>query len=93
MRVRDSRAHTDGAWVELCGPDNVAPLQAIVRAVDPHLDVAVEGTDTDWTARVLRRSEPAEDFDEVAVTRIITGATFEFEPRKSIPITPVPSRE
>ena len=89
IRVRESDAHADGAWIALCGPDNVAPLQAIVRAVDPYLDVEVEGTATDWTARVLRRTEPAEEFDEVAVTKISTGASFEFEPRNSIPITPV----
>ncbi len=44
---------------------------------------------TDWTATVVRRDEPAPDFDEVAVTRISTGATFAFEPRRSLPITPV----
>jgi hypothetical protein len=27
--------------------------------------------------------------DEVAVTRISTGATFTFEPRRALPITPV----
>jgi hypothetical protein len=57
--------------------------------VDPHLDVEVTGSDEAWTARVVRRDEPASDFDEVAVTRISTGATFAFEPRRSLPITPV----
>jgi hypothetical protein len=36
----------------------VRPLQAAVRGVDPHLDVEVTGTDTDWTATVVRRDEP-----------------------------------
>jgi hypothetical protein len=84
-----SAAHDDGGWITLCGPDSVRPLQAAVRAVDPHLDVEVTGTDTDWTATVVRRDEPARDFDEVAVTRISTGASFTFEPRRSLPITPV----
>jgi len=60
-----------------------------VRAVDPRLDVEQEGTGTDWTARVVGRNEPAREFDEVAVTRISTGAEFRFEPRLSLPITPV----
>ncbi len=82
-------AHEDGGWITLCGPDSVRPLQAAVRAIDPHLDVDLAGTATDWTATVVRRDEPAPDFDEVAVTRISTGASFTFEPRRSLPITPV----
>ena len=56
-----SPAHEDGGWITLCGPDSVRPLQAAVRGVDPHLDVEVTGTDTDWTATVVRRDEPAPD--------------------------------
>jgi hypothetical protein len=67
----------------------VASLQAAARAVDPHLDVEVTGTDTAWTATVVRRDEPAPVADEVAMTRISTGASFTFEPRLSLPITPV----
>ncbi len=33
--------------------------------------------------------DPATEADEVAVTRISTGARFVFEPRRSLPITPV----
>ena len=89
VRVRASAAHEDGGWISLCGPGSVRPLQAIVRAVDPRLDVDVEGTATDWTAHVVERPEPAREYDEVAVTRISTGAEFRFEPRLSLPITPV----
>ena len=89
VSVTSGPAHEDGGWITLCGPGSVRPLQAAVRAVDPHLDVEVIGTDTDWTATVVRRDEPAPDSDEVAVTRISTGATFAFEPRRSLPITPV----
>ena len=62
---------------------------AAVRAVDPHLDVEVNGTAQDWVARVVRRGEPAPVADEVAVTQISSGAAFTFEPRRSLPITPV----
>jgi len=82
-------AHDDGGWITLCGPDSVRPLQASVRAVDPHLDVEVTGSATDWTATVVRREDPAPDADEVAVTRFSSGVTFSFEPRRSLPITPI----
>ncbi len=86
VRVRRSRAHDDGSWVSLCGPSSPAPLQSIVRAVDPHLDVVVEGTDTDWTATVVRTDAAAPESDEVALTRFSGGAGFRFEPRRSLPL-------
>ncbi len=43
VRVQHGPAHDDGAWIARCGPDAVTPLQAVVRAVDPALDVEVEG--------------------------------------------------
>ena len=88
LHVRPSDAHRDGAWISLCGPGEVSPLQAAVRAVDPRLDVDVVGTHEDWTA-VLVEGEPAPEPDEVAVTRFSTGSSFTFEPRRSLPITPV----
>lgn len=88
FRVQHGPAHDDGAWIARCGPDAVTPLQAIVRAVDPALDVEVTGTAEDWYASVVR-GEPAPEAEEVAVTRFSTGSTFAFEPRRSIPITPV----
>jgi len=87
--VRASPAHDDGGWLSLLGPSSVRPLQAAVRAVDPHLDVEVSGSATDWEARVVVRDEPAAVADEVAVTRFSTGASFTFEPRLALPITPL----
>jgi hypothetical protein len=87
--VRPSPAHEDGGWITRCGPDSTTPLQAVVRGVDPCLDVEVAGTDTAWTATVVRSDVAAPVADEVAVTRISTGASFTFEPRRSLPITPV----
>ena len=63
------------------------PLQAIVRAVDPYLDIVVSGSP--WTVEVVVRDEPADEPGEVAVTRFSSGAAFTFEPRRSLPITPV----
>jgi hypothetical protein len=89
LRVHRSDAHEDDDWITLCGPGSITPLQAAVRGADPYLDVEVAGTDHEWTATVVRRLEPAPVADEVAVTRISTGAAFTFEPRRSLPITPV----
>ncbi|WP_296603198.1 hypothetical protein [Nocardioides sp.] len=89
VSVRPGAATQDGAWIALCGPGRERPLQAVVRAVDPHLDVEVSGTAAEWTARVVRRRDPAPEADEVAVTRFSTGSSFAFEPRRSLPITPV----
>jgi hypothetical protein len=89
LKVRPSAAADDGAWIALCGPGRLGPLQALVRAVDPHLDVEVAGTEDHWTASLVRRPEPAPEAAEVAVTRFSTGSSFTFEPRRSLPITPV----
>ena len=64
-------------------------MQAAVAAVDPHLDVEVTGTDTDWMARLIETDTAAEEFREVSVVRFSGGSTFVFEPRKSLPLTVV----
>lgn len=89
--VQPSAATEDGAWIALCGPGRSAPLQAIVRAVDPHLDVEVDdyADAPGWSATLVRRHDPAPEAPEVAVTRFSTGSSFAFEPRRSLPITPV----
>ncbi|WP_372734827.1 hypothetical protein [Nocardioides sp.] len=89
VAVSTSPAYADGAWISLCGPGAERPLQAIVQAVDPYLDVVVSGSDAEWTATLVRRDEPAPDAEEVAVTRFSSGVGFAFEPRRSLPITPV----
>jgi hypothetical protein len=101
ITVTPSDASADGGWITLCGPGREGPLQAAVRAIDPHLDVEVvaggpasdagdggDGGDT-WTLTVVRRADPAPEAGEVAVTRFSTGATFAFEPRRSLPLFPV----
>lgn len=89
LTVTESPAHEDGAWITLCGPGSTRPLEAAVQAVDPMLDVDVTGSETDWVATLVSRTEPATLPDEVAVTRFSSGASFAFQPRVSIPITPV----
>jgi hypothetical protein len=87
VATADSPAHADGAWISLVGPSEIRPLQAIVRAIEPHLDVLVSGSP--WVVEVVERDEPATELSEVAVTRFSSGADFVFEPRHSLPITPV----
>jgi hypothetical protein len=91
VTVRPSAAHEDGAWISLCGPSWTAALQAAVRGVDPRLDVEVRGVGDgeEWQLTVVQRDVPAMEAEEVAVTKFSTGAGFEFQPRKSLPITPV----
>jgi len=89
IAVEPSPAHEDDGWIGFLGPDSVRPLQAAVRALDPHWDVEVTGSSGSWTAVVVRRDEPAAELDEVAVTAFSTGTAFVFEPRRSLPITPV----
>jgi hypothetical protein len=85
--VRRSPAHEDGAWASLVGPDEVRPLQAIVTAVDKHLGVEVAGSHEAWTARVVETGTEAREFSEVSVVRVSGGASWEFEDRKSLPLT------
>ena len=87
LRVRSSPAHDDGAWISLCGPGAPRPLQAIAIAVDPHLSVDIAGTDSEWTAQFHRGDTAAEDFPEVQVTKVSGGAAFQFQPRRSLPLT------
>jgi hypothetical protein len=87
LQVRRSPAHDDGAWIALCHKDSANPLKAIATAADPHLTVAVTGTDTDWTAEFHRGDTAASEFPEVQVTKVSRGAAFEFQPRRSLPLT------
>jgi hypothetical protein len=86
VRVRRSAAHEDGAWISLCGPRCPQPLSAIVQAVDPRLDVRVEGSADDWLATIVLGAEPAAERPEVQVTRFSGGARFAFQGRTSIPL-------
>ena len=87
VHVRRSPAHKDGAWISLLSPDERRPLQAIVTAVDKHLDVELAGAAEEWTAHVVETDTEAKEFSEVSVVRISGGAAWAFEDRKSLPLT------
>ncbi|BBZ46187.1 hypothetical protein [Mycobacterium parmense] len=87
--VARSPAYDDGAWIALCSPASVQPLQAIATAVDPRLRVRVSGTDVDWTAEFVEADAAADELPEVSVAKVSGGSTFQFEPRRSLPLTVV----
>jgi hypothetical protein len=87
--VHASPAHDDRAWISLCSPESVQPLQAIATAVNPRLAVEVCGMATDWTAELLETDTPAAELPEVSVAKVSRGSSFQFEPRRSLPLTVV----
>lgn len=87
LHVHASPAHDDRSWIALCSPESVHPLQAIATAVDPHIEVRVSGTATDWTAELVETDTRIEELPEVSVVRVSGGSTFQFEPRRSLPLT------
>ncbi len=89
LAVHRSPAHDDGAWISLCSPESVQPLQAIATAVDPHIEVRVSGANTDWTADLVKTDTPAVELPEVSVAKVSGGSSFQFEPRRSLPLTVV----
>jgi hypothetical protein len=87
--VHASPAHDDRAWISLCSPESVQPLQAIASAVNPRLAVEVCGTNTKWTAELVETDTPAAELPEVSVAKVSRGSSFQFEPRRSLPLTVV----
>ena len=89
VHVRKSPAYDDNSWITLCSPVSDKPLQAIVAAVDPHLRAELSGTQSDWTVRVVETDTAAKELGEVTVCKFSGGASWEFEDRKSLPLTVV----
>ena len=89
LQVHRSPAHDDAAWISLCSPESVQPLQAIATAIDPHIKVQVSGNDTDWIAELSETDTAATELPEVSVAKVSGGSTFQFQPRRSLPLTVV----
>ncbi|MCB0941630.1 MAG: hypothetical protein KDB72_15505 [Mycobacterium sp.] len=89
LHVHPSPAHRDGSWISLCSPASVQPLQAIATAIEPHIAVRITGTADDWTAEFEKSDTAAKEAPEVEVTKFSGGATFEFQERRSLPLTVV----
>ena len=67
----------------------VQPLQAIATAVDPHIEVRVSGNSTDWTAELAETDTATTELPEVSMAKVSGGSTFQFQPRRSLPLTVV----
>jgi hypothetical protein len=89
LQVHRSPAHDDAAWISLCSPESVQPLQAIATAVDPHIHVEVSGNSTDWIVELSETDAPAKELSEVSIAKVSGGSTFEFQSRQSLPLTVV----
>lgn len=89
VTVHPSPAHRDGAWITLCSPQETVALQAIATAVNPHLRVQLDGSDEQWTARLVEDETAAKELPEVMVAKVSSGAEFVFRPRTSLPLTVV----
>jgi hypothetical protein len=89
LRVHQSPAHDDAAWISLCSPKSVQPLQAIATAVDPHIEVRISGGSTDWTAELSETDTATTELSEVSIAKVSGGSTFQFQPRRSLPLTVV----
>jgi hypothetical protein len=86
---RRSLAHRDGAWVSLVDAEHLEPIEAVLHAVDPtwHVEVVADGDDV-LSLRVVR-GEPTAESSDVGLVRFSKGAAFEFEQRRSLPLTVV----
>ncbi|HWF69102.1 MAG TPA: hypothetical protein VG187_05970 [Mycobacterium sp.] len=89
LRVHRSPAHDDAAWISLCSPESTQPLQAIATAVDPHIEVRVNGNDTDWAVELSETDTATTELPEVSIAKVSGGSTFQFQPRRSLPLTVV----
>ncbi|MET8877481.1 hypothetical protein [Nocardia sp. NPDC004604] len=83
LRVpRRSDACTDRTWPSMLDPDHLAPLEAMVRGVNPRFHVRSTTAHEDhWTAEIALAAAPFKEATEVAITRISTGAAFTFTDR------------
>ena len=82
-------AHRDGAWVAFLDPDHLEPVEAILRAVHPTWHAEVAACDDDVLSLRVVRGEATEESSDVGLVRFSTGAGFEFEKRRSLPLTVV----
>jgi hypothetical protein len=81
---RRAPAVLDGAWPALLDPEHLAPLDAVVWAVDPQMHCLAlddESTDDTLVVEVVMGDEPAAAFPDVELVRLSGGAEFRFADR------------
>ncbi|MFE3003037.1 hypothetical protein ACFXG4_49840 [Nocardia sp. NPDC059246] len=79
---RGCGAIDDGVWPALLDPEHLAPLDALVRGVDPRFHTRVRSVDEcGLTLEIGCADLPYREADEVAITRFSSGAAFTFTDR------------
>ncbi|MFC9439946.1 hypothetical protein [Nocardia sp. NPDC057030] len=79
---RASDAGSDGAWPALIDAAQLAPIDAMARAVNPRFVArTVDSTDRELTVEITLGEQPTRESAEVALTRFSTGAAFVFADR------------
>ncbi|MGX6510841.1 hypothetical protein [Rhodococcus sp. SJ-2] len=85
VRLRIGRGggiDVDGGWTTFIDADHLAPLDALVRGVDPHFSTRmVEESPDALVVDVIRADTPARESKDVQVTRFSSGAAFVFADR------------
>lgn len=63
-----------------------------MTTLDAYLDVEVtwcpDAGEGAWRAQIVRRPDAAPGAEEVTVAKFSTGTSFEFTPRKMLPVVP-----
>ncbi|MBH0780214.1 hypothetical protein [Nocardia bovistercoris] len=87
----DSDAQRDRSWPSMVGPDHLAPIEAMVRGVNPRFVPEVLTSDEEgFTLEITLGAESFREASEVAITRFSTGADFVFADRGiPLPLTVV----
>jgi hypothetical protein len=79
---RHSEAQADGAWPAMLDADHLAPLDAIVQAVDRRFRCTVVSDDQSaLVVEVVQGAAEAPLADEITLTRFSTGADYVFTDR------------
>jgi len=78
---RDTGAVSDGGWPSMLDGDHLGPLDAMVRAIDPHFRCVGLSDGDDLVVEIVRGDDETRLPDDVALTRFSTGANFSFEDR------------
>ncbi|MET7773338.1 hypothetical protein [Nocardia sp. NPDC005366] len=87
----DTGAQRDGAWPAMLTPEHPAPLEAMVRGVNPRFTPRVlTASPEGFTVEITLGEKIFREASEVAITRFSTGADFAFTDRGiPLPLTVV----
>lgn len=80
----------DDCWSAVIDSGNAAPIESAARGLDSRYRVDLRREASDVIARITLGTDAVAEREEVAVTRISTGAAFEFGPvRTPLPLFPI----